>query len=132
MGTYQVRPTKGLGGDNSAPVEYGSWRMQRMLDEGKAVASDTILAFYNYGIYYTPHYLLFGPEELTADYWWSNHDRSYNVLFADGSVKTFSDAGMNLFKQVVDAYSTNSHPVPHQHDFAMAYELYFDPLYAQD
>ena len=52
------------------------------------------------------------------------------MLFADGSVKTFSDAGMSMFKSIVKLHVTNT--VLLQDGKARLYEQYFDNLYAQD
>jgi len=123
LGSYQVRNARG-----SDPV-YQSWRKRELLDNGQAIASDTIYGFFQYGGGYGGTFLRYA-EECTRDYYWSNHDAAYNVLFADASVKTFSDAGLSLFKTIVLRHITSR--VLLQHDKAELYELYFDGLYAQD
>jgi len=40
-----------------------------------------------------------------ANYAITNHDASYNVLFTDGSVKTYGDGGKSLFKSLVDLFA---------------------------
>ena len=55
----------------------------------------------------------------------------YNVLFTDGSVKTFSDSGLSLFKRLQYFQSTNN-PRPRLRQIGELYEIYFDNLYAQD
>jgi len=34
----------------------------------------------------------------------TNHDMSYNVLFSDGAVKTYGDAGKEIFKDIADLW----------------------------
>jgi len=41
---------------------------------------------------------------LAWHYYITNHDASYNVLFADGSVKTYGDSGHKIFKKMVDVW----------------------------
>ena len=76
-----------------------------------------------------------------SGFWGSNHDNAYNVLFPDGSVKIFSDAGLSLKKSVI--LHIASHPqtegttlyysVPHPFEKVnLIWNTYFDPLYAQD
>jgi len=83
----------------------------------------------------SPETLLFDfsdPEHLTTRLWTSNHDMAYNVLFTDGAVKTFSDAGLSLFKSVVAAKVANDGgPISPEVEGGL-FETYFDPLYAQD
>jgi len=123
LGSYQVRNAKGSG-----PVRQ-SFPMNELLDEGKAIASDTIYGFFQYAGGFGPQFLRYA-QECTRDYFWSNHDMAYNVLFADGSVKTFSDAGLSMFKSIVLRHIASN--VLLQHDKAELYETYFDNLYAQD
>ena len=87
-----------------------------------------------------------------------NHDRAYNVLFADGSVKTFADPANNLGRAVGScltgaSYAANSSFDPYRDLGSPAvgdiqldktttligwglesrvWRVYFDPLYAQD
>ena len=43
-----------------------------------------------------------------ARYWAVlNHEGSWNVLFADGAVKTYSDSGRNVFHSLVDEWGRN-------------------------
>ena len=126
VGSYQVRSPEG-----DRPV-FGSRPLDEMQGNGQAVASDTIWAFYQYSMWHSGTYLLADPAEYARDYWWQNHDAAYNVLFADGSVKTFSDAGMSLFKTMVAATIGNPDKMTCSDIKATAYKMFFDPLYAQD
>ena len=81
----------------------------------------------------------------------TNHDSAYNVLFSDGAVKTFSDAGLSIVKAFVanqlwgDAYYRSDNQwAPYHWGAAIQtavcgweldgpiWSVYFDPLYAQD
>ena len=73
--------------------------------------------------------------------WFSNHENAYNVLFTDGSVKTFSDAGLSLYKACLTIGAMNLVPSGPGYrvlsiDMAQKnkylYSVYMDPLYAQD
>jgi len=73
------------------------------------------------------------PTQINYTYFWSNHDAAYNVLFTDGSVKTFSDAGKSLYKFFA-TYKANSggwNPTIAETQ-RVVWEQYFDSLYAQD
>ena len=134
-GAYMTRPGTGTG--------Y-SWQSYK-LDEiaGKAVASDAIWGFYHrYGNGSTtscgstrtggPAYNHSITDHLTDAYWTANHDKAYNVLFTDGSVKTFSDAAAAIFKAAVAIKANNSGYPPSAADKGAWFTVYFDPLYAQD
>jgi len=124
QGSYMVRPAKG------SQNTYQSYKLQYV--EGKAIASDALWAFYHQDGYNRTGWatLKINMEECKIGYWWSNHDLSYNVLFSDGSVKTFSDAGLSLFKTAA-LFKPGASAVTTA-EKAKLYELYFDPLYAQD
>ena len=111
IGSYQIRP-----------ISLGDWTFNShdFDDEvqGKAIASDAIWGFYG-----RPHtqYTNWGPgmyvyyntvDKLKKDEFSSNHENAYNVLFSDGAVKTFSDGGASMFKQLVEwkVTSGNSNP----------------------
>ena len=82
--------------------------------------------------------------ELTAMFWVSSHDGAYNVLFYDGSVKTFSDAGLSLFKtyaQIIQGnrvaygsggYNWINYPPRIKQLEDRIWRTYFDSLYAQN
>jgi len=130
LGSYQVR-----NGTGSDPI-FQSWKLKEMMAEGKAVASDSIYAYFHYnnftwGPSATSYFMTYS-DECTREYVWMNHDMAYNVLFADGSVKTFSDGGLSLTKSLALAQMGGSWNVVTQHDKGIIYELYFDKLYAQD
>ena len=134
MGSYTTR----LEGEE---FSYNSWKIDEVA--GQAVASDAVWGFYgrfntdtagagyrtqpNVGNYVGN--CTYAPEYRNPMQWISNHDRSYNVLFPDGAVKTFSDAAMALYKSSM----ADGNKVPERiFWFADMWEQYFDPLYAQD
>ena len=134
MGSYQVRPDKS--GDT-----WNSYNIDRI--QGKAVASDCV-----YGWMWRANinqrgssaptnragFITAYPDQLTYASFISSHDASYNVLFTDGAVKTFSDAGRSLYKdfysfQIVSTGYRGVIPLAKQNQL---WKNYFDPLYAQD
>jgi len=134
IGSYRLRP-KGL--SLSAQWFYkNAFKLDQI--QGKAIASDAIWGMWCRsgvaGTYFTAggtNTLWDTPDKLTRSVWTSNHDMSYNVLFTDGSVKSFSDAGLSLFKKWVMAQDAqNFHPFAST--IREMYEQYFDPIYAQD
>ena len=163
MGNYQIRPVK-------QDHAFVSRKLDDVA--GQAVASDAIWGFYGRSRWYSgaaynlmygypsplpidgwDNGLIFDPTgvspwgyENATDYrpdmWVSNHDSAYNVLFSDGSVKTFADAGRAFYKwTVTKRMTTQSYkrdgsiepgwPVSLQKTTEL-FETYFDPLYAQD
>ena len=83
--------------------------------------------------------------ELTMMLWVSSHDNAYNVLFRDGSVKTFSDAGRSLMKDYHLLIISDPVAYPNQPGIDWVHypprrmrlenriwKVYFDPLYVQD
>ena len=80
--------------------------------------------------------------EATRTYWVDNHDHAYNVLFYDGSVKTFSDAGLSMMKdmhqRILDTHIVlagvyQEYFIPSGRVLEQTlWRNYFDPLYAQD
>ncbi|MFH0963466.1 MAG: DUF1559 domain-containing protein [Planctomycetota bacterium] len=146
IGSYELRDS-----ERTHVVHYGSLKFDDALGKGFALASDAI--------YGTPHLFLFAgagwtengginfgrpptssqADGLDAKWWVSNHDMSYNVLFADGSVKTFSDAGYSLRKNFLAILEANRgvntyYPiyVTLAQKAAQLWPIYLDPLYAQD
>ncbi|MFH0963613.1 MAG: hypothetical protein V2A58_06335, partial [Planctomycetota bacterium] len=62
-----------------------------------------------------------------------NHDASYNVLFLDGTVKTFSDAGRTIKKSLdLMAEDTMLQLQPGSAVVEPIFVLYFNELYTQD
>ncbi|MFH0964431.1 MAG: type II secretion system protein [Planctomycetota bacterium] len=135
VGSYMTRPQNGKG---------PSWQSYKLDDiAGKAIASDAMWGFFRrYGDGVTK---LYGstrndevrydhsiPDHLTDKYYTSNHDRSYNVLFTDGSAKTFSDAAASLLKAEALIKMNNQGLPPLAAEKGLWWEIYFDPLYAQD
>ncbi|MFH0964450.1 MAG: DUF1559 domain-containing protein [Planctomycetota bacterium] len=140
VGSYQVRP------DRTFEYSHESYPIDEI--SGKGVASDSIWGFFHLwgdgykdrgairvdpdGVNHKEGFDFSDPNHLTKSMWSSNHDMSYNVLFTDGAVKTFSDAGASLFKAVVNEKVRNlGGPICPEFE-AKLFELYFDPLYAQD
>ncbi|MFH0964635.1 MAG: DUF1559 domain-containing protein [Planctomycetota bacterium] len=140
VGSYHVRP------DRSAEYSHESYRLDEV--QGKGLASDSIWGFFHLwgnnhidrgairvdpdGVNHKEPFDFSNPNRLTKRMWSSNHDMSYNVLFPDGAVKTMSDAGASLFKAVVGEKVRNiGGPICPEFE-AKLFELYFDPLYAQD
>ena len=127
IGSYQIRP-------DDRTWWHNSYKLDRI--QGKAVASDAIWGWFhrslltNRGNGWTYAFLA-NVEELRKESWVSNHDMAYNVLFTDGSVKTFSDAGLSLFKSIQN-YRIQNGGNETLNQIAQVYRLYFDPLYAQD
>ena len=145
IGSYQVRPD-GLGTrpGGETYMTYNSWQKQLM--GGQAVASDAILGFFprsnririNMGSGYVDFNYLTSGVSLKQSTYIASHDSSYNALFMDGAVKTFGDAGSEIYKslllsaQAAQAACGLSYTHYGLHEMAKIYDLYFDPLYAQD
>ncbi|MFH0965836.1 MAG: DUF1559 domain-containing protein [Planctomycetota bacterium] len=146
MGSYSVRP-------GEQTYSFNSYKLDDI--QGKAVASDAIWGFFGrvrieggakYNSYWSASaWTVPGSWSTAMGYgasmqrildnhaWVSNHDASYNVLFTDGSVKTFSDGGLSILKEAA-AYRVNvAQNVPETLAQLLSYfTRYFDPLYAQD
>lgn len=79
----------------------------------------------------------FGSDLITppGDVFLQNHDASYNVLFVDGTVKTFADGGRNI-KKALEAMTkevpTSSEYQPGSAVALKIFRVYFDPLYVMD
>ena len=128
-GSYELR------GDSGDTRIHLSHRLDDI--QGKAVASDAIYGgWWKYGD--TTNVSPSGRYLNTASlidptYFWSNHDSAYNVLFTDGSVKTFSDAGRSVYKFLVAQKLANGGANPTMEAMHNGiWETYFDALYAQD
>ena len=134
VGPYTVRTS----------ADNWSWNAYK-LDEiaGQAVASDAIWAFYGRwwmdydaappgGSAGSGSCRYDTPSDQNPMHWVSNHDRSYNVLFTDGAVKTFSDGGMLLYKRTASERVTGYGRPVEMDVLAQFWVDYFDPLYAQD
>jgi len=133
-GSYQMRPVEG-----GREYVHGSFKMDEI--QGMAIASDVADPLQPFqGNLDSSDWSYFEminlPGYAKPSTGLTNHDASYNVLFTDGAVKTFSDAGRSLFKMYVNdqaylASSWTARPNCSQ-TRAKYYRLYFDPLYAQD
>jgi len=125
-GNYMIRP------DTKKAQTYNSYKLGRMT--GKALVSDVIWGWkwrgYERGNWVMEYWNT--PDELTTRHWMSNHDMSYNVLMGDGSVKTFSDAGGALMKDIRMEQIRRGGGAPTNRWYGERWEVYFDPLYAQD
>ena len=131
LGSYQVRP------ENTTDYSYNSYRLDEI--QGMAVGSDAIWGFWQkWNIYF-----LWGVpsaqwayhntwDKLQLDEMTSNHDMAYNVLFTDGAVKTYSDAGLSMVKQLALYQISRGGGRPLIYEIGQLYETYFDQLYAQD
>ena len=130
FGAYQVR------NDSVDDYTWCSWRLDEI--NGQAVASDAIWGFFirprsvpNYpAVLYDPAVA----DSLQHQWFLENHDKAYNVLFTDGSVKTFSDAGLSLYKTmvVIQGQGAASAGQPPYLIGRQVWETFFDALYAQD
>ena len=132
VGSYALR---GSSSDTRVHLSY-------KLDDvaGKAIASDaTYSGFWSYGAVTdrgVGGYFLTTTSSVQPNYYWSNHDSAYNVLFGDGAVKTFSDAGKSIYKFFKERKVNN--PIAAgiicsmQDECKTVWEGYFDALYAQD
>ena len=135
IGSYQVRP------DGSAEAVWNSYPLDEVA--GKAVASDAVWGFFprpgqyriNFGSGYVQPTYAGNPNLSRLNDFMTSHDAAYNVLFADGSVKTFSDAALETYKLLVRRMAdrfvnySSSYTLGDVEDL---YRVYFDPLYAQD
>ena len=130
FGSYQVR------NDSVDDWTWCSWKLDDI--PGKAVASDAIWGFFarpkrqdwTTTVRHDPNYV----DTLRHDWFTENHDKAYNVLFTDGSVKTFSDAGLSLYKEMVYIQG-QGHARMGQPPYLIGqrvWQTYFDALYAQD
>ncbi|MFH0963895.1 MAG: type II secretion system protein [Planctomycetota bacterium] len=150
FGNYELRDST-----SENVVHYGSMKLDEALQQGKGVVSDAVYShvmvhfFYNginysYCGYYEP-----APPANPSNWdlrdgkyaymWVSNHDNAYNVLFADGSVKTFSDSGLSLRKSMTTRIMATVSVSGDRYDLitgtekvAAVWAVYFDALYAQD
>ena len=130
FGSYQVR------NDPNNDWTWCSWPLDQVA--GKAVASDAIWGFfmrardeaYIVGVDYSPDV----DGALSRDVFTENHDSAYNVLFTDGSVKTFSDAGLSLYKTLcaIQGQGATYMGQPPYLIGQQVWETFFDGLYAQD
>ena len=132
IGSYQVRP------DSTTGATWNSYNIDRIL--GKAVASDTVYGWVwrantnsrqGNSYAFNPTY---AADQLRYQSFISSHDSSYNVLFTDGSVKTFSDAGRSFYKNYLILQLTHVGWADQMSlsNRAKLWKTYFDPLYAQD
>jgi len=158
LGSYGMRQPTPLGApapsypntatDTRYLVEPDSMRIDDY--HGKAIASDQLmlyLALHECSQPASAKYRFspsapYGLEEM-AEVWSSNHDSAYNVLFSDGSVKTFADptsqvrkAAFNNMCQTYYYYNPpqgrNTNAVSLWRLETPVWTVLFDELYAQD
>ena len=137
LGSYMVRP------ENTTDLSWNAFRLDDA--QGQALASDALWGFF----YRSTSTVYYGsgtdsvtvewddPDELRPQYYYSNHDAAYNVLFADGSVKSFSDGGLNIMKYFVKTMighgaGWGDQRLSPTEISSGIWEIYFDALYAQD
>ena len=129
LSTYELRP-----GTGTKRIHL-SHRTRSI--RGKAIASDALYGgFWVFGSNYHrvgwPLYLR-NAQEIDPTYFWSNHDSAYNVLFTDGSVKTFSDAGKAIYKFfAISKANAGGWNATMDATCKTVWKVYFDALYAQD
>ena len=159
FGSYGMRQRQQLAMGQAFPPE--AMRLDRM--KGRGLASDVLLgtlgepgadaentlgwsgAFWNDGLGRNIKVPINRDEWARAAQ--ANHDGAYNVLMADGSVKTWSDASRVVLNAILDAtpYVLENVPpwgwvtricsmsFPEGPDMEKTiWKVYFDPLYAQD
>ena len=140
MGSYQVRPDgEGIKGPYTS--ERLTWNSYRLDDvAGQAVASDAVLGFFGRAASWRTDGLNYVTPStsglpLKQNMYYANHDNAFNVLFADGSVKTFSDAGLSIYKYILTGYlqwgATEGKSMT-LYQMSGIWDRYFDGLYAQD
>ena len=142
IGNYELRTTNDIEINDS----YGGIKWDDAGNKGNAVVSDALHSFFltyrwdNIGWMSTRYGynsgIVWDPTNIPDAYWAMNHDSAYNVLFSDGSVKTFSDSGKSLYKAFCTLITSNKadqyhHVNPNQRNTEI-FGVYFDPLYAQD
>lgn len=148
LGNYELRDSEEVTG-TTGTLHYASLKLDDALARGEAIVSDVIAGWAGVQLGYISAFTgsgawYFGGWSVTAhdcdNLWMSNHDSAYNVLFGDGSVKTFSDAALSLRKELsVLLMSRLYYGAPNELRYhyagektSTAWRTYFDPLYAQD
>jgi len=131
FGSYQVR------NDSIDDWTWCSWRIDDIA--GQAVASDALWGFFARPAYQQSGSTLIRHDiryDNTLSHRWftENHDMAYNVLFTDGSVKTFSDSGLSLYKTLCMGNHVGCNGIGQAPYYVgqNVWETYFDGLYAQD
>ena len=152
LGSYELRDSQAASGTTES-VHYGSLKLDSALAAGQGVASDAVYAGVMTHFLYGANPLSFGYAGYygttpAASYWdlsnghynymWpSNHDNAYNVLFPDGSVKTFADSGLSMRKALttlmIGQLQGVRYLIPTQgQKVNTVWRPFFDGLYAQD
>ena len=160
LGSYSLRQITDLSED-STPRDRAPEAMKMLDYKGLAVVSDSLFNFsgdildltggggaYNPKIKGGVWYLSEDFSDSAGLVPYTNHDRAYNVLFTDGSVKTFSDASQNVLRAewahaIANRYASGASYFPPYMFINSSYttgyildarvwSIYFDALYAQD
>jgi hypothetical protein len=132
-------------------VTYGALRMSSRV--GVAIVSDTLIGNFD-GVAHSNRVVgMAGTADPRQNSWGAgdgggfieNHDGAYNVLFTDGAVKTFSDAGQVVRNVLTATDGTNDSDAKNytnvgageseQNDTSRSentFGVYFDLIYTQD
>ena len=129
LGSYMVRP------ENVADdYALNTHRLERM--SRRAIASDAIWGFFGRSMACWPsqwpdnfdtrkwYYSYYRIASLSPDWWAANHATGYNVLFGDGSVKTFENVNEDIYARVCGALRKELVTLV---DLAAIYQDCFDP-----
>jgi len=160
-GSYSLRMQTYVNGKPFAsPTRFPPEALLHREYQGKGVISDSLMAYDGNGWQYddddgSVYWPATNPDWFLGDggsdnyaayndhyprFAYTNHDGAWNVLFADGSVKTFSDAGGSVLKDLWVKctrygpswrWNTYGYSAPSWCDRAI-WRVYFDALYAQD
>ena len=121
---------------SSGSHAYSCLRLDDLVGKGRALVSDTVIGFVDMprdGAN-IPDPSLFDMDDRASwqPLYMQNHDHAYNVLFCDGSVKTFSDAAKNVVNVQARQVANWGWPYYPAHFTDSVWKIYFDPAYAQD
>ena len=136
VGSYSMRESSGDWGGTGSH-EFSCITLDELTRRGKAIVSDTVIGFVDQ----TANGVAF---DINSKPTWvplfiQNHDHAYNVLFGDGSVKTYADSAKNIQNVQAKSFDANStwrvddviHYYPAEFVTSI-WENYFDAQYAQD
>jgi len=128
VGSYSMRSADTGDDVGDWGVFVNHWSSVNLNDsQGLGIVSDSLVGFLN-------------KPDLTDKSDWKNrfaenHDAAYNILFPDGSVKTFADSGRSIMKYQAILYGTSGCTAASYWPAQMVapvWETYFDSTYAQD
>lgn len=131
VGTYSLRDSVSGTGSH----DFSSVGLDGAAGDGEALVSDSL-----FGFMYLPDGL--DNKSNWPSIYWQNHVSTYNVLFADGSVKTYSDGMRTIMNWQARRAVANKAPGGYAEFGGGIYmpcemvgpiwRTYFDPLYVQD